>query len=171
MSKDIYSIQRTLNEILDIEPEEYTIPDSELFDCSDYPNDGKGGGLYSGQWFDCTGMKHTEETKLQMSISHTGKKQGKHTEEHRKAISEAHKGKKHSEEHKRANSKGLMGNQNAKGSKSRTGMKNSEESKRILSIKMKGNQNAKGHKPSKEAIRKRVETFKKTMARKRKQND
>ena len=168
MSKDIYSIQKTLNEILDIE-DRNTIPDSELFDCSDYPNDGKGHGHFGGH-FDWTGMKHTEETKLQMSISHTGKKQGKHTEEHRKAISEAHKGKKHSEEHKRANSKGLMGNQNAKGSKSRTGMKNSEESKRNLSIKMKGNQNAKGHKPSKEAIRKRVETFKKTMARKRKQN-
>ena len=68
MSKTIYSIQEKLDSILDIDSP-HTIPDSELFDCSDYPNDGKGSG-----YFDWTGMKHTEESKKLISESKKGQK-------------------------------------------------------------------------------------------------
>mgnify|MGYP006176541681 CR=1 FL=1 len=107
MSKDIYTIQRTLNEILDIE-DDYTIPDAELFDCSDYPNDGKGHGSFS--WL---GVKLTEEHKISISKGQIGNKRSdehkamlskmrkgvpwKNAEERKKKLSERRTGRKHSE--------------------------------------------------------------------------
>lgn len=41
MSKTIYSIQEKLDSILDIEQTKYEYIDAELFDTSDYNNDGK----------------------------------------------------------------------------------------------------------------------------------
>jgi len=86
MSNTIYSIQEKLDSILDIEGQ-HTIPDSELFDCSDYPDDGKIGGLYSGlQWFDRTGLpgpwlgkKMSDKHRKNLSISHTGHKDSEET--------------------------------------------------------------------------------------------
>jgi len=47
-----------------------------------------------------TGKKHTEETKLKMSLAQKGISKGPFTESHREAISKAHFGKKLSEETK-----------------------------------------------------------------------
>jgi hypothetical protein len=74
MSKDIYTIQRTLNEILDIEPEEYTIPDSELFDCSDESNDGKGQGYPVTPWNKGWKGCFLPETIEEMKQARLGKK-------------------------------------------------------------------------------------------------
>lgn len=78
MSKDIYSIQRTLNEILDIAPEEYTITDSELFDCSDYPK--------------------SIDHYIPWNKGISGYKIQPHTEAHREKLSQALKGRKMSPE-------------------------------------------------------------------------
>ncbi len=88
MSNTIYSIQEKLDSILDIEGQ-HTIPDSELFDCSDYPDDGKGSGH-----FDNTGIPHSEETKRLMSFKKMGNKNAlghKQTEEQKKNTSIAMK--------------------------------------------------------------------------------
>ena len=106
MSDNIYSIQETLNNILDISTHHIT-PDKELFDTSDFV-DG-----YHG--YDRTGIPHTEETKKRISDALKGRK---HTEEHKRNISKSsnpyirtpehnamqsakQKGKILSEEHKR----------------------------------------------------------------------
>ena len=63
MSKDIYIVQETLDSILNTKRTKYEYTDAVLFDCSDYPNNGKDAWRY----FDWTGLKHTEETKRYMS--------------------------------------------------------------------------------------------------------
>tara|TARA_B110000467_G_C17976081_1_gene292770 strand:+ start:141 stop:569 length:429 start_codon:yes stop_codon:yes gene_type:complete len=102
MPNTIYSIQEKLDSILDIKSI-HTIPDKELFDCSDYPN----GGKNSNAWghFDRTGILHTEEARQLMSISRlkqdcprTGKK---HTAESKRKIGEAGKGRIVTEETRR----------------------------------------------------------------------
>ena len=73
-----YEIQKQLNEILNISG--YSLTDEELFDMSDYPNDGKVGGWMQGK-------KHSEATKRKMSKAKMGNKNPlghKQTEEHRK---------------------------------------------------------------------------------------
>ena len=119
MSTYIYTTQEKLNLILDIE-QEYTIPDADLFDCSEYSNDGKVTGYIP---FDRTGTTHTEEhkkhmsekmmgrtfsetSKQKMSIAALGNKKGRGNKgvlksiEHKKKLSEAKIGKTLSEEHK-----------------------------------------------------------------------
>jgi len=89
MSNTIYSTQEKLDSILNIERTKYEYPDAELFDTSDYPNNGKG-----SSYFDWTGMKHTEESKRKMSKSAMGNKNSlghKQTEEHKKNTSIAMK--------------------------------------------------------------------------------
>ena len=90
MSKSIYSIQEKLDSILDIKQTKYEYSDVELFDTSDYVNDGKTLSSFHGK-------KHTEETKRKMR--------------------EARKGFKYTEESKRKISESLKGNQNARGNK------------------------------------------------------
>ena len=84
MSNTIYSIQEKLDSILDIE-HTHTIPDAELFDTSDYPNDGKA-VLPGWTWFDRTGLpgpwrgkKMSDEHRKNMSIAHTGHKDSEET--------------------------------------------------------------------------------------------
>ena len=112
MSNTIYSIQEKLDSILDIKSI-HTIPDAELFDCSDAPNDGKGHGSFS--WL---GKKHTEETKQYMteaqykrfadSDGHSENTKNKMSktrkgvpwkdaEERKKKLTERRTGRKHSE--------------------------------------------------------------------------
>tara|TARA_B100000315_G_scaffold184130_1_gene173114 strand:+ start:133 stop:477 length:345 start_codon:yes stop_codon:yes gene_type:complete len=100
MSKDIYTTQRKLNKVLGISG--YSMPDDELFDCSDYPNDGK----FRGH-FDRTGIKHSEESKKLMVLSGIKNKKSERmkgntqgfTKGHTKSFSWA--GKKLSAEHKK----------------------------------------------------------------------
>ena len=104
MSTSIYTTQEKLNSILDIE-QEYTIPDAELFDLSDYPNNGIGLGYHSGSQVGphlngelngMYGVKHTDESKRLMSINSIGNSAGakngmygvKHTKEMIKFLSE-----------------------------------------------------------------------------------
>ena len=97
MSKTIYSIQEKLDSILDIEGQ-HTIPDSELFDCSDYPDD----GIIRGFWKDKKRPPITDEHRRNLSLAlkgkpiseevrlaRIGKKKSPHTEETKKKMRES----------------------------------------------------------------------------------
>ncbi len=81
----------------------------------------------------CLGIRHTEESKLKMSLPNKGKKI---SEWHKQRISKFHKGKKHSEEYKKKMSERMSGTGNH-----RFGKKASEETikKKIDSAK-RGNE-------------------------------
>lgn len=95
------------------------------------------------------GNKHSEETKLKMSLAHKGYT---HSEEAKRKISESHIGKKHSEETRR------------KLSIAHKGRRNSEEARRKMSDALKGKK-----KPpfSEEHRRKMSEAIKAWWARKK----
>ena len=95
MSNTIYSIQEKLDSILDIEGQ-YIIPDAELFDTSDYPNDGKGSGH-----FDRTGMSPWNKGLT-----------GCYTQEALKSMSDAKAGWKPTKEHNEKNRKSNLGSNN-----------------------------------------------------------
>ena len=113
MSNNIYTIQKQLNEILNISG--YTMPDDELFDCSDYPNDGKTRGRFdwTGKKLTKThrenirrgniGLKRSAEFKTMLSKQRKGVswddyiKDPKKVEERKKKLSERRTGTKHSE--------------------------------------------------------------------------
>ena len=98
------------------------------------------------------GKKHSEESKLKMSKSHTGKIV---SEETRGKIRKASLGRKHSEETKMKlrNPRGPISEEHRiKLSKSHTGIKHSEETKRKISKNNTRNMKGKNH--SKESIEK-----------------
>jgi len=98
MSNTIYSIQEKLNSILDIEQTEYEYSDAELFDTSDYPND----GIIRGFWKDKKRPPFTDEHRRNLSLARKGKpiseevrlarigkKKSPHTEETKKKMRES----------------------------------------------------------------------------------
>ena len=113
MSNNIYTIHKQLNEILNISG--YTMPDDELFDCSDYPNDGKTGGRFDWTGMKLTkthrenirrgniGLKRSAEFKTKLSKQRKGVswddyiKDPKKVEERKKKLRERRTGTKHSE--------------------------------------------------------------------------
>jgi hypothetical protein len=93
-----------------------------------------------------TGRKHTEESKLKMSLSHKGKPSGglgrRHSEEAKKKMSEAHKkirGHKHSEETKKKISMNIKGKNLGKEpwNKGKTGIYSNEYKKKLHDSHMK----------------------------------
>ena len=56
------------------------------------------------------GQKRSEETKLKMSVAHTGIVKGPQSEDHRKAISESSKGKKKTKDHSSNIRAAVLGN-------------------------------------------------------------
>lgn len=96
------------------------------------------------------GVKHTSEARINMSISHIGKKRGPHSYEHKVKIGDANRGRKHTDEARAKMSEAhrtenLSAETRAKMSDSASGKKHSDETRAKMSDAHRGKKKSPEH--------------------------